>query len=219
MNMKLQQLLDEFANGDGEESVTAIEKVEELQLTESDFSDELFDTFEAKARKLVYMGIQWWFARRPATGLQILEHRLAIENDSNCKKWLEFYIGSWTEPNEAKRAYRRTMASVELPEKERTPENARMVRDAIVEYLHFIGEPVSKKAQQSKAIRDLKPTDEDFDDEFLDSLAPRTRLEVYANLLFWCGYAYLKKVLDRRVRLETDRVCNRAIATMLRSFQ
>lgn len=161
--MKLRQLLDEFANSPDDEAV--IEKVGQLQPGEPDFSDELFDTFEAKARKLIYTGVRWWFARRPAAGLQILEHRLAVENDANCKKWLEIIIGVWTEPKEAKRAYRRAIASAELPYKERTPESARIVRDAIIEYLQFIGGPVSKRAQLSDAIRDLKPTDQDFDDQ------------------------------------------------------
>jgi hypothetical protein len=65
----------------------------------------------------------------------------------------------------------------------------------------------------------VKPTDDDFDDNLFDSLTPEGRLEVYSMLLIWCGYTFQKKILERRVEVESDPACKLSISVMLRSPQ
>lgn len=65
----------------------------------------------------------------------------------------------------------------------------------------------------------LRPTDEDFEDRLFDSLTSLERLEVYSMLLLWCGYSFQRKILERRVNVETDSECQLSISVMLQSLR
>lgn len=183
--------------------------MDRLQPTDLDFGDELFDSFRADQRKIIYVGIIAWcqsYAER------ILQHRFVVEVDPSCRQVLKTMIDALT--GGVERAKARAKANEHLLRyKERTPELERTLRDAI---LQFVSNP--REHFTSQRIRELEPTDRDFDDALFDSLTAQGRLEVYSMLLLWCGYTYLERILERRVKVETDPACQLSISVMLSSF-
>jgi hypothetical protein len=83
--------------------------------------------------------------------------------------------------------------------------------------LQHVNNPQDRNA--SERIQELEATDRDFSDTVFDSLTPQGRLEIYSMLLLWCGYTYLKRILERRVKVETDPACILSISVMLRASQ
>jgi hypothetical protein len=203
LNTKLRELLVTFFS---HPDAAVIDEIVNLHASKLDFSDELLDSFTAQEREFIYFGLKifcWDHAE------EILRHRLLVEKDPECRKELEtLFDRSATRSKplmDTKKAQKKL-----LRYKERTPEFEKQLKDTVLLYLK---NPKDEKA--AREIDELEPTDRDFSDKLLDSLAPRDRLEVYATLLRWCGYAGLRRILERRVELEKDPVCARAVSVML----
>ena len=71
-------------------------RIRDLRATESDFSEELFESFDAESRRRIYLMLLLWTDR---TNLQkILERRANSEPDRLCNKRLQFMIRGLKEP-------------------------------------------------------------------------------------------------------------------------
>lgn len=175
--------------------------------TELDFSDELLNTFAPDERVVICVILFCSCWHEPSE--QFLRRRIAVENDMRCRKILEAHIARMLD---GRRHGKRKKEPVGY--KQRTPDFQNRLRDLVLQH---VNNPQDRNASQR--IQELEPTDQDFSDKVLDSLTPQGRLEVYSMLLLWCGYTYLKRIVERRVKVETDPACKLSISVMLRSRQ
>lgn len=174
---------------------------------ELDFSEELLNTFAPEERVVIVTLIFCSCWHRPSE--QFLRRRIAVENDTGCRKFLEAMLARMVN---GRQHGKREKEAVDY--KPRTPDFQNRLKDLILQH---VNNPQDRNASQG--IQELEPTDQDFSDAVFDSSTPQGRLEIYSMLLLWCGYTFQKRILERRVKVETDPACKLSISVMLRSSQ
>jgi hypothetical protein len=159
-----------------------------------DFGDDLFESFDWHGKMVLCSMLP---ILCPGAADRILEHRSRVDTDKECRLAVTDMLRRRRE-----RAGGVGAAPCPADYPERTPEQRSRLRGLVLQYLAH-RDDVTTTFQ----IQDLAPTDRDFDDELLDLFDPEARREIYATLLLWCGPRWLRKVLERRAKTETDQAC------------
>ena len=199
MNARLHELLRNYFDHPSEDG---LKKLAEYRVPESEFTDELMDSFPPHERREVYCRIWNCCGHVPSEGF--LQHRIEVETDPVCQRSLNLTLRLI---NLRKRPFGECNRHIHP-----TLDRGHAFRTLILQHIKNPEDPSS-----TQSILTLEPDAQDFDDHLLDSLTPEERLDVYPMLLAWCGPAVQKNILERRVLMETDSGCKFAIAVLLRS--
>ncbi len=68
-------------------------------------------------------------------------------------------------------------------------------------------------------IRDMEPTEADFDDRFFGAFDAQQRLEIYVFLAGWVDASAWLKILECRLESEVDWNCKKRIRSLLKCFE
>lgn len=202
MNARLQELLRDYFDNPSPGTMSAIAK---FHAPESDFSEELLNTFTPDQRLAIAAPLMFCSCWQEPSD-RFLRSRIIGENDAVYRKILEAILARRVD---ARLHGKREEETVDY--KKRLPGFQDRLRNLVVQH---VNNPLDRSA--SEGIQELEPTDQDFIDSIFDSLTPKGRLEIYSMLLLWCGYTCLKRILERRVKVETDPACQLSISIMLR---
>jgi len=192
MNSLLREACARFIKGSS--SLRGLEDIQALNPSVSDFGDDLFESFDVDGKLLLCSMLPLLC---PKAADQIIEHRRVVETNEESRRFLDYLIRVRREKrgeDEFIKCFRN------YPE--RTCEQRFRLKGLVTRYLAHRGDVAT-----SLQIQDLAPTDNDFSDEFLDSFGPEARREIYLTLLMWCGPYWLRKILERRAKTETDQAC------------
>ena len=88
MNDALKEILSKHI--EGPKNYETVREMRRLRPTEADFTDELFDCFDANGRRMIYTML---IAADYSVALSVLEHRISTETDKNCKRKAQFMLG------------------------------------------------------------------------------------------------------------------------------
>jgi hypothetical protein len=88
MRDSLKELIQRFLDEPDNLDVTV--RIRNLRLSETDFTDELFETFPAESRRRIYPMLLLWTNRDIFR--EIVERRALSEVDWNCNQRLQFII-------------------------------------------------------------------------------------------------------------------------------
>ncbi len=207
MSARLRELLTDYALGVDRKGI--IEDLAALEVSKAELDDAFFDAFDWRQRNRIYMILS---LRAPPDVLEILQRRLAVEENGYCRNGLKKTIEILLTPIEelradyAKACHWRPAAA--------PPEDFK--RDLRAAVHRFAANP--SDASASAKIKEMEPDEGSFEDEMFDSLPPKGRLALYGGLPKWCGQPGLKKILDRRAPVEKDAACHAAITEMLGPF-
>lgn len=208
MNCELLEILTVFAKH--QTTMFEIHKLQKMPLTERDFADELFESFPIEERRNVYLYLSVW--NRP--GLEaVLRRRLAAETDFSARMILAELIDSITGVSKPEPSPFHYTADGTLHFPERPESYKRTLAEAVSRFAADAGD-----RQAGQQFRALEPAPADFTDELFAELTSHERQQIYTRLLPWFGDHFLKAVLQRRLRSETNPDCRRTIAALLGSL-
>ncbi len=169
----------------------AARRIKGLAPTDWDFTDEFFDSFDPEARLQIYPMLLMWCRLSLE---KILNRRLMVETDKSCKLAADMMLRCLRSNQEGGQRITTLKALVR----------------------QHVERPGSFMA--TERIKLLAPTDCDFSDDFFDSFEADARLQIYKMLNQWAA-AFLKGILERRVKVEVDNHCRLAAESMLREHQ
>jgi hypothetical protein len=75
------------------DNIEVTKRIKKLRAVESDFSDELFESFGAESRRQIYAALLLWTDLTNTK--RILDRRASSEVDWPCNERLQFMISNW----------------------------------------------------------------------------------------------------------------------------
>ena len=207
MKRTLRQLLTDYAKDP--RNVSTIEDLINQRVAGVDLDDAFFAAFDARQRSRIYVALS---ACAMPGALRLLKHRLRVEDSNWCRMALTAAIDVMNCPAETLKRDREASCQL-FGAPARTDEFKRAFRAALRLYISRPDEPGT-----SETLKELDASDADFEDEWFEALSPAERFVIYKGLNQWCGPPCVKRILERRAELESDRQCLAAIFEMLDWF-